>query len=190
VPYPRWADRRKRKPFMKLIYHPIRFWMKRAFANATFAQLVQYHGGELGMRGSIEDMVLDIYDGEAWKQMVIKDGEFYKDLRNLVLALCSDGVQLHKDDAGNGTWPFYITALNLPPTVRTRAGVTTVVCCVEGKVAEVKDSKLDLQPILELITDEINYLYAFGWPVEDANNGMQTFNVRAKLLQVRQCTGV
>jgi hypothetical protein len=78
-------------------------------------------------------------------------------------------------------WPLYFTPYNFPHHVRRKLGVTTLLGVIAGKKDE--KAKLDLQPFLQLIVDELNYMYVFGEEVYDAHKD-EFFTLRVKLIQV------
>jgi hypothetical protein len=88
------------------------------------------------------------------------------DDRNIGIGLITDGVQPFKDDAKYGMWPVIATLYNLPPSIRYKLGVTHFFTIVPGR--REKTHKLNLDHILDLVTDELKFLYDYGVWVEDA----------------------
>ncbi len=98
--------------------------------------------------------------------------------RNIALALCTDGVQPVKK-GGRGYWPIAIQCLNLPPWLRHKM-TAMMLCCVLSNTS----ASADLQPTLEIIVDELNWLYHKGINVSDAHHGDEV-HIRAMLIDVR-----
>jgi Transposase family tnp2 len=178
---PRYKDMDNKKgPLTQLfVYRSITSWARYAFGRKSFAELARYHTSEDGRRGRASGEVNDIYDGELWKDMVTSDEVISSDPRNLILALCTDGVLAFSDNHSYSVWPIYITPYNLPQSARKRLGVTTLVGVIAGKKEE--KANLDLQPVLQLVVDELNFLYMVGAEVHDAYTG-EDFVMRAKLV--------
>jgi hypothetical protein len=98
--------------------------------------------------------------------------------RNIALALCTDGVQPVKK-GGRGYWPIAIQCLNLPPWLRHK--MTAMMLCT---VLSSASASGDMQPTLEIVVDELNWLYHQGTIVKDAHRG-DSVHIRAMLIDVR-----
>jgi hypothetical protein len=106
---------------------------------------------------------------------------FSSEPRNLVVGLATDGFLPFSDDKKYSVWPLVFTPYNLPPSSRYKLGMTSCVGIIPG--THEADTKLDIQPFLEIFVDECNYLEAVGWQVHDAYEG-NDFLCRVKLIQI------
>jgi len=173
----------KNKPLRQLIYRPIRHWIERLFSCAPIAKDMDYHrkSGDEGPNGLKlkPTEVVDIYDGKAWKDAV--DESFLLEPRHLRVGIVTDGVQVFRDNDQYSIWPIAITAYNLPPTKRYAIGPTTLLGILPGK--NDKNVKMDLQPFIKLIGDELIFLNNDGWEVHDAHKG-DSFVCKVRLIHV------
>jgi hypothetical protein len=64
---------------------------------------------------------------------------------------------------------------------RYKLGVTTLIGVIPG--TNRTDAKLDLQPILGIVADELDYLDKVGWEVLDVKTNT-IFNCRCRLISV------
>ena len=102
-------------------------------------------------------------------------------LANVALQLCADGVSPFKR-GGRSFTPITLSCLNLPKWLRDQIETIHLCCIVPGPKAP-----SDLQPILEVIVDDLMYLYYNGLRVEDASDGakgLQAAHCRAMLINV------
>jgi Transposase family tnp2 len=106
---------------------------------------------------------------------------FAKEPRNLVLGMATDGFLPFSDDKKYSVWPLVFTTYNLPPSSRYKLGLTSCVGIIPG--THDPDTKVNIQPFLEIFVDECHYLEAIGWPVYDKYND-EHFTCRVKLLQI------
>ena len=126
------------------------------------------------------DEITDIYDGFAY-QDAMADRVFGGDGRNVMLGVATDGVQPFRDDDQYSVWPLVVTPYNLPPHLRYRLGVTTVLGIIWGKRS--KKVKFDIQPYLDILVDELKYLNEVGWSVLDIHTKSK-FTCRVRVIQV------
>ncbi len=179
------SEQRRRR----LYYVSITSWLRLMFGIKDFAQHMQWHSKRIApTTGDLHD----IYDGQLWKELFCGDAQIQTAARgdpeavpgspgrNIALAFCSDGVQSTKL-GGHSWWPFALQCLNLPPWLRTRLQAFLVCCVVDGKSVNA-----DAQPILELMIDELVYLYYHGVQVQDVScTRSEPVTVRAMLLDTR-----
>lgn len=125
----------------------------------------------------------DIYDGEHWHSSadtdknISPDGSFTG--KHLMFNLSGDGVApfTHSD---HSMWPLALSCLNLPPWLRMTAPTMWLVCIAPGP-GEPKD----FQPILDIVADELNFLYHHGVNVRDSSDSSSSaFTCKARLFQV------
>lgn len=121
----------------------------------------------------------DYYDGERWQKYILQDSvmspEGCFDGSNLVFNMSADGVSpfTHKSYS---FWPIALSCLNLPPWLRMKLPAMWLCCIIPGP-----QTPDDFQPVLDIIADELNYLYHEGRLVRDAANSNHTFVSRVKL---------
>lgn len=127
----------------------------------------------------------DIYDGSKWREYVLQDPVIAPDGnftgQNLAFNISGDGISPF-DDNSSTMWPIALSCLNLPPWIRMTVPALWLCCVVPGP----KEPK-DFQSVLDIIADDLNYLYRFGIEVvssapETAPNACTgRFNCKAKL---------
>lgn len=126
------------------------------------------------------------YDGAGFAEQQVLDGGFTSSHRNLQLAITTDPFQLARDDGKKSETPFLVSIMNTstPHHFRLGAGafMVAIVSPVVGTAKAAKAAKRDpYTPVLELMVDELLYLYHHGIPVFDASVG-EMVEVRAKLM--------
>lgn len=189
----------KGNPLRRLYYSRITPWIQRLYADAELAKFMQWHtdrpqAGQSNGDNNDSDILSDVYDGLLWKKVFVEDPVIQENVRldpvarpgssgrNVALALCSDGVKPTKR-GDESWWPIVLQCLNLPPWMRNRLPAFHVCCVASGGPMHT-----DAQPVLELIVDELVYLYHFGATITDASvqgvSGKEQ-NVRAMLLDTR-----
>lgn len=114
----------------------------------------------------------DVHDGMLWERDFLQDpvisshaGDFG---RNLAFSFCGDGVNpfMHKNYS---MWPFALACLNLPGHVRMTLPALWVPFIVPPYGPNHGEAS-DFQPFLEIITDELSFLYHDGLvEVKDAS---------------------
>jgi len=134
--------------------------------------------GPIGLKVNASEIV-DIYDGKAWKDSM--DDSFLLEPRHLRIGIVTDGVQVFRDNDQYSIWPIAITAYNLPPTKRYLIGPTSILGILPGK--NDRDIKMNIQPFIQLIADELKFLNNEGWKVHDAHRG-DDFVCKVRLIHV------
>lgn len=87
-------------------------------------------------------MIKDITESSGWAKHVV-DGGFFADIRNIVLCLCSDGMNPFRKST-HSIWPIMASILNLPPHLRTKSEAMLLLGVVPGPKAP-KNINLYLQ---------------------------------------------
>ena len=82
------------------------------------AELSKYHCQLDSRLSQDDDLIVDYYDGEDYKNLMESDERFQDDARNLFVGLALDGFLPFKDDARYSMWPLAMTTYNLPPDIR------------------------------------------------------------------------
>jgi Transposase family tnp2 len=174
---PRLQDEAKKKPWLTLVYRPIRFYLERVLATPALARLMGYHASPEGTLGG-EKVLADINDGEAYKK-VRQRAPFNADPRHALLMLFHDGFLPFRGDDKYSCWVFMLTLANLPLWIRTKLGVATILTIVPG--TRDADAKLSLKSVKEILADELVYLQRHGWRVKDSSTN-QPFRCHAQLV--------
>ena len=117
----------------------------------------------------------DIQDSHAWYDLVLRDEDFMKELRNIVLSFSTDGVPCFKKGNGYSFWPMMVSILNLDPKNRTKYGNLILLGIIPGK-----HSPKNINTYLAPFVDELLDLWS-GVKVHDATCG-RDFILRGKLL--------
>jgi len=173
----------KGKPFRQIVYRTLRHWLERLFSCVPIAKEMDYHsrGGSDGPNGHkvSSGEIVDIYDGRAWKSC--GDAAFESEPRHVRIGIATDGVQPFRDNDQYSIWPIVVTTYNLPPTMRYLIGPLSLVSILPGKHS--KNVKMDIQPVLNLLTDELVFLDKVGWFVNDASR-KDSFVCRIRLVHL------
>ena len=154
-------------------------FVQRVFSNPKLAAAVSYHASHQDPAGNL----CDFQDGTVFKR-AMEDAHFSSNPHNLLMGLITDGVQPFLDDAKYSMWPLAATFYNWPPWLRYTLGVTTLLGVIPG--SRDGSSSLDLQPTLEIITDQLELLdptLGTGVEVKNASTG-ELETVYVKLVQV------
>lgn len=150
--------------------------ISRMFKNKALAQWSDYHAAAVSTDGSY----CDFQDGAAY-QNAMKDERFRNEPCNQLAGLIADGVQPHADDSKYSMWPIAITFFNFPPWMRYLPGLTSILTVVPG--SRIPASKLDLQPVLAIFKDQLDFLDVVGVRVYDAFR-QRHFRCYVRLAQV------
>jgi hypothetical protein len=78
---------------------------------------------------------------------------------NFAMTLSGDGVVIGKLGSGQACWMLGAMCMNLPPWRRGEAGLMHVFCVILDMVGT------DVQPYLELVSDELAFLGSEGFQV-------------------------
>jgi hypothetical protein len=161
---------------LQIVIRSLADFIERVFKHPELAKSVHCHADHVSGSGD----VFDFQDGKAYAD-AMKDERFKSDARHLLMGLITDGVQPHKDDSKYSMWPLAATFYNWPPWLRYQLGVTTLLGVLPGSSLPL--SSLDLQPVLEIITDQLELLGKYGVEVWDAHK-KEMFTCYMKLVQV------
>jgi len=95
-------------------------------------------------------------DGEAWQQFDIDFPDFGNDLRNVSLAVSTDGFTPFSLTAATySCWPVFVTPLNLPPGVLLRPEYIFLALVVPGP----KHPGTKLNILMQPLVDELHQLW-------------------------------
>lgn len=116
-----------------------------------------------------DDVMKDIHDSPVWQTFLeIETLNRPHDLEvvKIGLAICGDGVQPFKGKQAKPHSLFCIalSVLNLPPWIRNTLKASQLTMVIPGP-SEPKDC----QPYLDILTDELLFLYEVGVKVWDAS---------------------
>ncbi|XP_060083986.1 uncharacterized protein LOC132563249 [Ylistrum balloti] len=134
-------------------YLPIGPRIARIFGDENLAKLVQVHGPKYQ---NDSEVMWDIHDSQARKNIYSTDGYFKGDFRGLSFAFEADGVSpYHNVGVRYSMTPIMLTLLNLPRHIRNNFGNILLVRIIPGSNRS-EASKLD--PYIEIMVDELLYL--------------------------------
>jgi len=175
-------------PRRRMYYVSVKGWLEKLFSQEEFAKFMQWHA----MRPKCDDIIMDVYDGELFTDKFAVDPVIVEAAandpgahpgtpgRNIALALCTDGVQPTKR-GGHGYWPIAIQCLNLPPWLRHHVKAMLLCCVINSS-----NAAGDIQPVMEIVVDELVSLYYQGVDVIDAScKEHPSVNIRAMLVDLR-----
>ncbi|XP_074289447.1 uncharacterized protein LOC141614599 [Silene latifolia] len=155
-----------------LWYFPIIPRFHRLFLNARDAELLLWHHFERIK----DDKLRHPADSPHWRFIDGKFPEFGKEVRNLRLALSTDGMNPFRSlSTTYSTWPVILVTYNLPPWL-----------CMKRKymlfllISGPKQPGNDIDVYLAPLIDELKFLWETGEQVYDAYR-KETFNLRAML---------
>jgi hypothetical protein len=170
---PRFGEDGKAR--QQFYYRSLSCWVKTMFSTSAIASKVSYHASHRNNNGEI----CDFQDGEVYAK-AMQDRRFANEPRNLLLGLVTDGFLPFADDKKYSCWPLVITCYNFPPWARYLLGMTTLLGVVPG--SRLDGSKLNLQPFLQILVDEILFIDTVGLEVYDKHKG-EYFTCHVKLVQ-------
>ncbi|CAL9011914.1 unnamed protein product, partial [Prunus brigantina] len=117
-------------------------------------------------------------DSPSWKLLDDKWPEFGNELRNLRLALSSDGFNPHSSLSSRySCWPVILVTYNLPPWLCMKRKFMMLTLLISGP----KQPGNDIDVYLEPLIDDLKSLWDGIRGVYDAHNG-EYFTLRAALM--------
>lgn len=164
-----------------LYYNPIEDLLKIVFGDAKSAAEVSLNreGGE----EEKDPTMHDIRDSPYWKELILKDAEFWEDMRNIVLKFSTDGFPLDKL-MRISAWAGASQILNKSPQTRSKPHNMLLHWMTTGG-----RSPSNLQPIMAVLVDDLLEGWSNGFPLFDASR-QENFTARVKLLLVSaDCPG-
>jgi hypothetical protein len=167
-------------PLLQFVYRSLVDFIRRLYKHPVLAAQAGYHATARSATGDI----CDFQDGSMYEE-AMKDPRFRSDPRNLLLGVITDGIQPHKQVQGYSMWPFLVTLFNLPPWMRYKLAVTTLLGIQAGSKS--KRQYFSLSPVMQIIMDELKLL-EHGVRVWDAHK-QEWFTCHAKLVQVSSSPG-
>jgi hypothetical protein len=123
----------------------------------------------------------DVYDGRVIKEMIMRDPRFREDPRCIMLGLVTDPFQPFKDDAKYSPCPFLIVNMNLEPQLRYTLGVGCHMVAISRGVTDDDVSKDPYTSVLDIITDELDWLDRVGFDTSDAHTREEHVHLFAKV---------
>ncbi len=151
------------------------------FSDKAAAELVLYSS----RRETEAGVTSDIMDSKLWEKLRLEQPAFMGRTRNLLLGLSSDGTVIQEAARSDGqqqqysVWPIVLVCYNLPPWLRYLFGFLFVVGVVDGP----SPGSVGVMSALEVVVDQLLYLYRHGVEVYDAYH-QDTVVVRAMLVKV------
>ncbi|CAL8465844.1 g5380 [Coccomyxa elongata] len=112
-----------------------------------------------------DGMFRDHFDGTVWREKFCKDPLIARNGgpdKNVGLEFCADGVNPYKRKSYS-MWFGALSILNLPPAARHSVDTMHICFIVPGP-----KKPSDFFPYLDIVTDELNFLYWEGVPVRRA----------------------
>ncbi|CAL2255967.1 unnamed protein product [Prunus armeniaca] len=129
-------------------------------------------------RKSIDGQMSHLVDSPSWKLLDDKWTEFGNELRNLRLALSSDGFNPHSSLSSKySCWPIILVTYNLPPWLCMKQKFMMLTLLISGP----KQPGNDIDVYLEPLIDDLKSLWDGIRGVYDAHNG-EYFTLRAALM--------
>jgi hypothetical protein len=104
-----------------------------------------------------------------------------------MLGLVTDPFQPFKDDAKYSPCPFLIVNMNLEPQLRYILGVGCHMVAISRGVTDDDVSKDPYNGVLDIITDELDWLERVGFDTSDAHTGDDHVHLFAKVTLHEAC---
>ncbi|KAL8099331.1 hypothetical protein AgCh_031838 [Apium graveolens] len=164
---------KKRPPAKVLRYLPVVERFKRLFANVTDAKLMRWH--KEGRKS--DGMLRHPGDSPQWRTIDGKFPEFGREVRNLRLGLCADGMNPYRTlSSQHSTWPVLLTIYNLPPWLCMKRKYIMLTLLIPGPKEPGNNIDIYLQPLIE----DLKLLWDEGERVYDAFS-QTDFTLRAMI---------
>jgi hypothetical protein len=172
----RWKDEtgKKQVPHKVLRHFPLLPRLKRIFHAKQTSEETQWHKK---VRKPVDNVMSHPADGEAWQDFDKTFRDFAEDLRNLRLALATDGFNPFGNMSSQySMWPVLLTPLNLPPWECVNPSNCFMALLIPGPKCPGKNFDVFLEPLIE----ELMELWK-GVSTYDACT-RKKFNLRAAVL--------
>ncbi|XP_024966055.1 uncharacterized protein LOC112506274 [Cynara cardunculus var. scolymus] len=113
---PRYDDVGNKVPMKIVRYFPLTLRLQRLYMSKYTADHMRWHGQR--ETSPYDDVLRHPADGEAWKDFDRSYPQFASDLRNVRLALSTDGFSFFGASATPySIWPIVVIPYNLPPSI-------------------------------------------------------------------------
>ncbi|XP_013624132.1 PREDICTED: uncharacterized protein LOC106330138 [Brassica oleracea var. oleracea] len=172
---PRYQDTTGRVPvpYKRMWYLPLTERLKRLYQSERTAEPMRWHAEHL-TNGEITHPS----DAEAWKHFQSTYPEFASEVRNVYLALCTDGFSpFGKHGRQYSLWPVILTPYNLPPHLCMRREFLFLSILVPGPDHPKRSLDVFLQPLIY----ELQLLWEHGVHTYDVSR-KENFQMRAVLM--------
>ncbi|CAH9079143.1 unnamed protein product [Cuscuta epithymum] len=164
---------KKGPPAKVLWYLPIIPRLKRLFSIKTNAKHLRWHGEQRKKDGMLRHPA----DSPQWKTIDESFPDFGKEVRNLRLALCTDGMNPYGTfSSQHTTWPVLLVIYNLPPWLCMKRKYIMLSLLISGPKQPGNDIDVYLAPLI----DDLKMLWDEGVSVFDAHT-QEYFKLRAML---------
>ena len=174
---PRWCTRestRGKVPRKVLRYFPLTPRLKRLFMEPNIAKAMRWHGE----RVREAEWLKHPSDGEAWKEFNKTYPHFSEDVRNVRLALATDGFNPFGNQSTlHSTWPVIVMPYNLPPSLCMKKEFNMLALLIPGPKSPGKCLSVFMQPLI----DELRHLWGTGVYTVDRYS-RSTFTMKAAVL--------
>ena len=146
----RYKEGQKKVARKILRYLPMTDRLQRLYGHVETSKLMQSHNR------FTSGIMKHPCDGEAWQQFDIDFPDFGNDLRNVSLAVSTDGFTPFSLTAATySCWPVFVTPLNLPPGVLLRPEYIFLALVVPGP----KHPGTKLNILMQPLVDELHQLW-------------------------------
>ncbi|XP_073526148.1 uncharacterized protein [Phyllobates terribilis] len=162
----------KRGPTAKVMWYlPIITRFQRLFSIKKEAKNLRWHVEGRKKDGQLRHPA----DSPQWRNIDKKYSEFGDEVRNLRLALCTDGVSPYGTlSSQHSTWPVLLAIYNLPPWLCMKSKYIMLSLLISGPKQPVNDIDVYLAPLV----DDLKLLWNEGVPMFDAYTN-SNFTLRA-----------
>ena len=111
----------------------------------------------------------------------MRDPRFCADPRCFMLGLVTDPFQPFKDDAKYSPCPFLLVNMNIEPHLRYTLGVGCHMVAISRGITDDDVTKDPYNGVLDIITDELDWLDKVGFDTKDAYSGEDHVHLFAKV---------
>ena len=162
---PRFKDGNAKIPHRQMFYFPLTPRLKRLYMSKRTANPMQWHAKHVH---EDTDELCHPSDSETWRTFDTSHPSFASEVRNVRLALCTDGFQpFGQSGSQYSCWPVMVTPLNLPPNMCMKEESIFLSCIVPGRSNPKQRIDVYLQPLIA----ELKQLW---------DDGVETFDVSKK----------
>ncbi|XP_021835652.1 uncharacterized protein [Spinacia oleracea] len=167
-------DPKKKAPPAKVIWYlPIIPRFRRLFATESDAKNLKWHDEGRKKDGLLRHPA----DSPQWRNIDRAYPEFKKEVRNLRLGLCTDGMNPYGTLSSQwSTWPVLLTIYNLPPWLCIKRKYLMLSLLISGPKQPGNDIDVYLAPLI----DDSKLLWNEGVPMYDAHTKTD-FTLRAMI---------
>jgi hypothetical protein len=98
-------------------------------------------------------MIRHLADTIQWRNSDSRNHEFVIDLRNIMIAMSTDGMNPFLNNSTHSTWPIVLTILNLPPCLCNKQKYIMMLRLIPGPQQPENDIDTYFRPLVEVLKE-------------------------------------